>query len=232
MIELKNNLVEEIAAHERLIYGLILIIIMATVIYLNHQGVLSVKLAITYLQEHEVAAPFIFIALYVVMVVCLLPTLPLNLGAGFLWGTLWGMSYSVVGASVGALACFLISRYLIRDFLNDKFTHSAWGWMQREVARKDWKLVAFTRINPIFPFGPTNYFFGVTGIPLSRYLFGTTVFTIPLSLIVSAIGASMHDFAFDGGAKIVTGNILLVGIGVTLLVVLKLVLTEKSIEVS
>ena len=230
MVEFKKNLVEKVAAHKRLIYGLILIIAVAAVIYLNHQGVFSVKLAIAYLQEHEVAAPFIFIALYVVMVVCLLPTLPLNLGAGFLWGTLWGTSYSAVGASVGALACFLISRYLIRDFLNDKFTHSAWVWMQKEVKEKDWKLVAFTRSNPIFPFGLTNYFFGVTKIPLSRYLFGTTVFTIPLSLIVSAIGASMHDLAFDGGVTIVTRNILLVGIGVTFLLVSKLVLTEKSIK--
>lgn len=219
------------ATHERIIYGLILIIAAAVVIYLNHEGIWSVKLAISFMKEHEVVAPFIFIALYVVMVICLLPTLPLNLGAGFLWGALWGMSYSVAGASAGALASFLISRYLLRDFLNDKITHSAWAWMQREAARRDWRLVAFTRINPMFPFGATNYFFGVTGIPLRRYLLATTVSTIPLSLIVSAIGASMHDFVLDGGVKNVTGNIVLVGVGVTVLVVLKLVLTEKSTEV-
>lgn len=216
------------ANRERLIFGLILIIAVAIVIYLNHQGILSVELAIGYLEKHEAAAPVIFIALYVVMVICLLPTLPLNLGAGFLWGALSGMSYSVAGASAGALACFLISRYLIRDFLNNKMIHSTWAWTQREVGRMDWRLVAVTRINPIFPIGPTSYFFGLTEIPLVRYQLATTLSIAPLSLFISAIGASMHEFVFDGGAQIITGDILLGGVGVTVLVVLQFVFAEKS----
>ena len=55
------------------------------------------------------------------MVICMLPTLPLNLGAEFLWGTWWGMVYSVAGASAGALMGFLISRYLLRRWLEEKY---------------------------------------------------------------------------------------------------------------
>jgi uncharacterized membrane protein YdjX (TVP38/TMEM64 family) len=121
---------------------------------------------------------------------------------------------------------FLISRYLLRDFFNSKFKHSAWTWMQKEAAQRYWKLVAFTRINPAFPFGPTNYFYGITRIPLNRYLFGTILFIIPASLIVAAIGASVNDFMMDAQSKIFSENMLLIGIGVTS--VLKMLIAKKS----
>jgi len=228
MNEPMKNLFKAISVYKRLIYGLLLVIAVAMVIYLNYQGVLSPKMIFLYLQEHGRTAPLFFISIYVLMVICMLPTLPLNLGAGFLWGTWWGMVYSVAGASAGALMGFLISRYLLRDFFNNKFKHSAWIWMQKEAAQRDWKLVAFTRINPVFPFGPTNYFYGITRIPLNRYLFGTILFIIPPSLIVAAIGASVNDFMMDAQSKIFSENILLIGIGVTFLVILKMLVAKKS----
>ncbi len=166
------------------------------------------------------------------LVVCMLPTLPLNLGAGFLWGAWWGMAYSVIGASAGALLGFLISRYLMHDYFDRVFKHSAWAWMQKEVAKRDWKLVAFTRINPIFPFGLTNYFYGITRVPLKSYLFGTVLFIAPPSLIVATMGSSINDFMLNAHAKIYSENILLIGIGITLLVVLKMVVGKKPDKIS
>ena len=48
-----------------------------------------------FLNTHPKLAPAAFIAVYVMMTLLLLPTLPLNLGAGFLWGPYWGGSLHV-----------------------------------------------------------------------------------------------------------------------------------------
>lgn len=223
-----KNIFQRIAVYNRLIFGLLFFVGVGAAIYLNYQGMISPNEIILYLQEHKTTAPLIFVALYVLMVVCMLPTLPLNLGAGFLWGAWWGMLYSVIGASAGALAAFLISRYLMHDFFNTKFKHSAWIWMQKEAEQRDWKLVAFTRINPIFPFGPTNYFYGITRIPLKKYLFGTVLFITPPSLIVATMGALINDIMANAQAKVYSENILLVGVGVTLLAILKMVVSNRS----
>lgn len=224
----RKNPFKAITVYNRLIFGLLFFVAVAIVIYLNYQGMISPKTIILYLQEHKNTAPLIFVALYILMVVCMLPTLPLNLGAGFLWGAWWGMFYSVIGASTGALVGFLISRYLMHDFFNNKFKHSAWIWMQKEAEQRDWKLVAFTRVNPIFPFGPTNYFYGITRIPLKRYLLGTVLFITPPSLIVATMGASVNDFMANAQAKVYSENILLIGVGVTLLAILKMIVSKRS----
>jgi uncharacterized membrane protein YdjX (TVP38/TMEM64 family) len=39
--------------------------------------------------------------------------------------------------------------------------------------RKEWKAAAFACINPIFPFGPSSYYFGLTQIRFSRYIVTT-----------------------------------------------------------
>ena len=201
------------------------------VIFLNHNGLLSPETIFRYLKEHQIIAPFIFISIYVILTITMLPTLPFNLGAGFLWGAWIGMAYSVIAASIGAILAFLISRHLLSDSLNKRFNHKIWLWLQNEIEKKDWKIVAFTRINPIFPFGLTNYFYGITKIPAPNYILGTILFTIPPSLMVSAIGASINSFVVNGQTKALLGNISMIGLGVVVLVSLKIYFSKNIKEI-
>ncbi len=57
MNEPMKNLFKAISVYKRLIYGLLLVIAVAMVIYLNYQGVLSPKMIFLYLQEHGRTAP-------------------------------------------------------------------------------------------------------------------------------------------------------------------------------
>ena len=60
MNEPMKNLFKAISVYKRLIYGLLLVIAVAMVIYLNYQGVISPKMIFLYLQEHGRTAPLIF----------------------------------------------------------------------------------------------------------------------------------------------------------------------------
>ena len=159
MINTSKKLFTIIFTKKKFTAALLLTCMIVAVIFLNHNGLLSPETIFRYLKEHQIIAPFIFISIYVILTITMLPTLPFNLGAGFLWGAWIGMAYSVIAASIGAILAFLISRHLLSDSLNKRFNHKIWLWLQNEIEKKDWKIVAFTRINPIFPFGLTNYFY-------------------------------------------------------------------------
>jgi len=195
---------------------------------LRQQGYFAPDSIVFFLKSHPVIAPAGFIVVYAIMVVCLVPTLPLNLGAGLIWGAYWGGALTVIGAGAGSACAFLAARHLGSDYLNRKFSHSAWTWLKEEIQRKEWKAVAFARLNPIFPFGPSSYFFGLTRIRFSRYIVTTMLSILPLSILFAAIGSSLRGIALDGNAYPLVKNMLAISLAVVLLVALKMVIRRLS----
>jgi uncharacterized membrane protein YdjX (TVP38/TMEM64 family) len=193
---------------------------------MRHYGYFAPDSIVWFLRSHPVIAPFVFVVIYAVTVVCLVPTLPLNLGAGLIWGPYWGGILTVIGASTGSAWAFLIARHLASDYLNKKFSHSAWTWLRDEIQRKEWQAVAFTRINPIFPFGPSSYFFGLTQIRFSRYIVATILTIVPLSILFAAVGSSIGGIVLDGDVYKLVKDMLAISLAVTLLVVLKIVVKK------
>lgn len=117
----------------------------AAFLYLQRAGYLTPENILSYLRLYPTLAPALFVLIYALMVTFLLPTLPLNLAAGFLWGSLFGCALSIAAATLGASWSFLLARYLGRDFLEERFTNRAWRWLRHEIDKQDWKAVAFTR---------------------------------------------------------------------------------------
>lgn len=193
---------------------------------LRQAGYLAPKAVFDFLDAHPLLAPVAFLGLFVVMTLLLLPTLPLNLGAGFLWGPYWGGVYTVAGAAIGASLAFLISRYLAADFANRHFRHRTWLWLIKEVEEQSWKIVAFTRINPIFPTAPLNYFYGLTSIPFWSYLLATVVFIAPMAFLFAYLGDSVGGFLLRGDAQQFVQNLLGASAAVTILFVLRFALKQ------
>jgi uncharacterized membrane protein YdjX (TVP38/TMEM64 family) len=59
----------------------------------------------------------VFIFIYIVSTVAFIPGSILTLGAGVLFGVVLGSLYVFVGATLGAIAAFLVGRYLARDWI-------------------------------------------------------------------------------------------------------------------
>lgn len=200
---------------------------LAVLLYaLRQYGYFAPDSIVWFLKSHPVIAPVVFVLVYAVTVVCLVPTLPLNLGAGLIWGPYWGGILTVIGASTGSAWAFLIARHVASDYLNKKFSHSAWTWLREEIQRKEWQAVAFTRINPIFPFGPSSYFFGLTQIRFSRYIVATMLTIVPLSILFAGVGSSIGGIVLDGDVYKLVKDMLAISLAVTLLVVLKIVIKK------
>lgn len=138
-------------------------------------------------------APAVYILIYSLAPVLFLPGLPITIAGGILFGPFWGVVYTITGATIGASLAFLTARYLARDWVASKLTGPGWARLDREVERHGWKVVAFTRLIPAFPFNLLNYAFGLTKIPFSHYLVATFFCMRPACIAFIVFSSSLLD---------------------------------------
>jgi uncharacterized membrane protein YdjX (TVP38/TMEM64 family) len=123
--------------------------------------------------------------------VLFLPGLPITIAGGILFGPFWGVIYTITGSTIGASLAFLVARYLARDWVASKLTGPRWERLDSEVARHGWKVVAFTRLIPAFPFNLLNYAFGLTRIPFVHYVVATFICMLPACIAFIVFSSSL-----------------------------------------
>jgi uncharacterized membrane protein YdjX (TVP38/TMEM64 family) len=142
------------------------------------------------------AAPLAYIAIYVVACVLFVPGSILTIGAGVLFGVVRGSIYVSIGATAGATAAFLLGRYLMRGWVARRIEHNArFRAIDDAVGREGWKIVALTRLSPVFPFNLLNYAFGLTNVRLLDYVAASWAGMIPGTLLYVYIGSLSGDLA-------------------------------------
>jgi len=138
--------------------------------------------------------PIIYILIYSIVPSILIPGTPLTIAGGILFGPVYGSIYTAIGATVGASVAFLIARYLAREFIvrllkkNEKL-----NILDKEVERQGWKIVAFTRLIPLFPFNLLNYAFGLTSIRFGHYVLASFIFMLPAIIAFVVFSSSFLD---------------------------------------
>ena len=136
-------------------------------------------------------APAIYILIWALAPVLFLPGLPITIAGGILFEPLWGVLYTITGATIGASLAFLVARYLARDAVAAKLTGPKWEKLDAEVAQHGWKVVAFTRLIPAFPFNLLNYAFGLTKVPFIHYLAATFICMLPACIAFIVFSSSI-----------------------------------------
>ncbi len=138
-------------------------------------------------------APAVYILLYALAPSLFLPGLPLTIVGGILFGPIWGVVYTIFGATAGACLAFLISRYVARDWIQSRLTGPRWRQLDRSVEKNGWKIVAFTRLVPLFPFNLLNYAFGLSPIRLFPYAVTTFFCMLPACIAFIVFSSSLLD---------------------------------------
>ncbi len=145
--------------------------------------------------------PIVFIAIYILACVLFIPGSILTIGAGVVFGVVRGSIYVSIAATLGATAAFLIGRYLARDWVAARLEASPkFKAIDEAVAREGWKIIALTRLSPVFPFNLLNYAFGLTRVSLRDYFFASWAGMIPGTVMYVYIGSLAGDLA-KAGAK-------------------------------
>ena len=142
-----------------------------------------------------------FILLYIVATVAFLPGSIITLGAGVVFGVFLGSLYVFIGATMGATAAFLVGRYLARGWVANKIAgNQKFAAIDRAVGREGLKIVLLTRLSPIFPFNLLNYAYGLTGVSLKDYFFGS-IGMLPGTIMYVYLGSLAGNLATLGAGE-------------------------------
>jgi uncharacterized membrane protein YdjX (TVP38/TMEM64 family) len=166
-----------------------------------------------------VAAPLVFIAIYVVATVAFLPGTPLSLLAGLIFGPVFGTLWAVIGATIGATLAFLIGRYAARGLV-EGWTSNNEGLKKLDegVERQGWRMLLVTRLVPLFPFNLQNYAYGLTKIGLGTYVLLTAVCIVPGAAVFTFAGGSLASAGRDP-----TRTFVYLGVAAVLFVAISLI---------
>ncbi|MBT0663882.1 TVP38/TMEM64 family protein [Geobacter pelophilus] len=144
-----------------------------------------------YYADHRLLMVGSFIGVYIVQTALSLPGAALmSLAAGAIFGAFSGTLYSVIGATVGATAAFLATRYLLHDMMQRRFGERLEG-INRELERRGLNYLLFLRLVPVFPFFLINLAAALTRLPFRTFFIGTFLGIIPGGFVFCNAGASL-----------------------------------------
>lgn len=144
-----------------------------------------------YYAAHKLIMVAGFMAIYIIQTALSLPGAAiLSLAAGAIFGSIMGTLYANIAATTGATLAFLVTRYLLRDVVLNKFGSKLEG-MNRELETRGFSYLLFLRLVPLFPFFLINLAAGLTRLPLRTFFFGTMLGIIPGGFVYVNAGASL-----------------------------------------
>jgi len=144
-----------------------------------------------YYAAHKLIMVAGFMALYIAQTALSLPGAAiLSLAAGAIFGSILGTVYANIAATIGATLAFLVTRYLLRDVVLNKFGSKLEG-MNKELEERGLSYLLFLRLVPLCPFFLINLAAGLTRLPLRTFFFGTMLGIIPGGLVYVNAGASL-----------------------------------------
>ncbi|KAF8069670.1 histone H3 [Scenedesmus sp. PABB004] len=157
---------------------------------------------LTWVHMHSVGGGVIFVLIYVLFSVLLLPAALLAAAAGAIWG--FGRALGVVwlGAVAGETAAFVLGRFLLRRWVSALTADwPLWAAVNAALRVDGWKLVALLRLSPLIPFGLLNYALGASSIRFAHYLGPSLVCILPGLAVFIWAGSLAVDLgdAMSGG---------------------------------
>jgi uncharacterized membrane protein YdjX (TVP38/TMEM64 family) len=132
-------------------------------------------------------APLLFGAVKVLTVTLALPSAPVTMAGGYLFGFLWGTVINVVAASTGAMLTFFIGRYLGQDAVQGLLKGKLKEMDEGLTANGLWYML-FLRLVPLFPFNGINYGAGLTRVSFRDYALGTVIGITPGAAVFTYLG--------------------------------------------
>lgn len=160
-----------------------------------------------YVAAHSVTAALAYMGLYIAVVALSLPAgVVLTLSGGLLFGAALGTVLTVIGATLGATALFVIARSAFGDTLRAK-AGPFLAKMADGFAKDAFNYLLFLRLVPAFPFWAVNLAPALLGMQLVPYVVATAIGIIPGTAIFSLFGAGLGA-VFERGEEVSLKSVL------------------------
>ncbi|HLZ35293.1 MAG TPA: TVP38/TMEM64 family protein [Nitrospira sp.] len=146
---------------------------------------------LAFTEANYAASVVLFILAYIAVTGLSLPgAVILTLAGGFLFGAVFGTLFVNLGATSGATLAFLAARYMLRDWVEQKFGR----WLeplQQGFAKNAFSYLMTLRLIPLFPFFVVNLVSGLTRMNVGSYVAATALGIIPGSFVYAYAGRQL-----------------------------------------
>lgn len=160
-----------------------------------------------YIEHSPLKAFLIYIAVYATLVVCNFPVSSiLSLSGGFLFGIWIGAMGILIGATLGSLIVFVISKYFFKDYINQKILVK-FPQIKKKYLSNEIEAMMLIRLIPGIPFFIQNLALAGLGSKNFKFLVTTLLGLCPWAFIFSTVGEGL-DKIFLNQEKIYLGFLL------------------------
>ncbi|MFT7052904.1 MAG: putative membrane protein YdjX (TVP38/TMEM64 family) [Psychromonas sp.] len=146
-----------------------------------------------YINNNFLLASVLFFVLYTVSTALSVPgSIMLTLLGAALFGFWWSLLFVSFASSIGATLAFLFSRYLLRDWVQRRFSGKLKAINQG--VEKDGSLYLLTlRLIPLFPFFMINLLMGLTPMSAKKYYLFSQLGMLPTTIVFVNAGTQLAD---------------------------------------
>ena len=190
-----------------------------------------------WIDQFGIWGPILFILIYATAAVFFIPGSALTLGAGALFGVVKGTILVSLASTLGAALAFLIGRYVARDWVAKKVEENPkFKAVDEAVGREGWKIVALTRLSPVFPYTFLNYAYGLTKVKFPHYVLASWLGMLPGTIMYVYLGSLARlGVQAEGASKAqiamrIVGLLATVGVTVYITKIARKALKEKVDE--
>ncbi|MDF1798241.1 MAG: VTT domain-containing protein [Planctomycetota bacterium] len=140
--------------------------------------------------------------LYIPVCILLLPATALTYTLAFAFG-LWPAFFAtVLGATLGSAAVFLLGRHLARDLVaKNAERYPLLAALDTVLDEKSFGMIVLVRLSPLFPFSVVGYALGATRIGFWRHLFATALAMLPQTFLTCYVVAGLADLSRQLGTE-------------------------------
>ncbi|MDH5548036.1 MAG: TVP38/TMEM64 family protein [Gammaproteobacteria bacterium] len=150
-----------------------------------------------YVRSLDTAGPFVIIGLMALAIVMSpLPSAPIALASGAIYGHTWGSIYILIGSELGAIVAFSIARLLGYNVLQRWFggkLKETWVGSQNMLMGT----VFISRLLPFLSFDIISYMAGLTHLHFWRFALATLAGIAPASFLLGHFGSELSTTNLD-----------------------------------
>ncbi len=140
---------------------------------------------------HPILAAASYFTLYVAVVALSLPLAAvLSLAGGAVFGLVWGALLVSFAASLGSTLAFLVARFVLRDFVRQRFGDRLQA-IDRGLARDGIFYLFALRLVPVFPLFVINLAMGLTAMPARTFYWVSQLGVLPGTIVYVNAGTQL-----------------------------------------
>ena len=184
---------------KKLIFLIFILILAFSISYFYLQETLNldnlkqnVNWLMIWASKEIVLSRLIFFISYIIFAGLSFPFLPgvLTIAAGALFGVVEGVILVSFASTLGACICFLLSRYFLADFVNNKFFKKKSVMIEKFNENGPWYLLSL-RLIPTISFILINLIMGVLPISIKKFYYISQLGMLPATIVYVNAGSEV-----------------------------------------